>query len=106
MSYTLQFEHPNYPEDYEFGFPNLGVVKNGSTLEIDEDTERQFVASQGKSVEDAFADNSLVSLSGSSTIAADELNSLLPEPDVQEEPVSVLQDLTHDDENEGGGVDA
>jgi hypothetical protein len=81
MGYTLKFEHPQFPEGQEFGIPNLGLVENGSSIELDEEQERLFVLERGISVEDAFKDNSIVTLSGSSTIPADELSQLLPAPE-------------------------
>ena len=80
MSYSLKFEHPQFPEGKEFAINFLGMVKNGETLEIDEENERTFVANYGKSVEDAFSSNPLVTLTGSSTLGADEMKQLLPAP--------------------------
>lgn len=102
MSYTLKFDHPQFPYEQDFGIPNLGIVKNGGTLELDEDAERLFIAERGMSVEDAFKDNSMVTLTGSSSISADELVSLLPEvePDVDSSDLS----SNSGDSNTGGSV--
>lgn len=106
MSYQLKFEHPQLAEDTEVGFANLGTVVNGGTLEIDEDAERLFVIERGLSLEDAFKGNSVVTLTGSSSLSSSELQSLLPESEAtveeEEEPTSVLAELTH----EGGEDDA
>jgi len=80
MSYTITFEHPHFPHGHAFGINNLGVVLNGNTVEISEDTERQFVASQGKTVEDAFPAGGIATISGSSALSPDEVKSLLPQP--------------------------
>lgn len=103
MSYTLKFEHPQFPADTEIGIPNLGLVVNGSSIDIDEDAERLFVAERGLSLEDAFKDNGLVTLSGSSSISADELQTLLPAP---EETNDVVTDTDSDSgvNSTGGNV--
>jgi hypothetical protein len=87
VAYTVKFEHPHFPtgEDApEFGVTGLGRVVNGGSLEVDEDMERNFVTTSGKSVEDAFKNDSLVTLSGSSELSADDLKSLLPAPEPTE----------------------
>jgi flagellar capping protein FliD len=89
MGYSLKFEHPHFPDEHVFGLNDLGIVKNGGTLEVDEDQERQFVASQGKSIEDAFKSNPLVTLSGSSEISAEEMKQLVPQPAPTEVAVPV-----------------
>jgi flagellar capping protein FliD len=97
MSYTLKFEHPHFPDEQEFGLNDLGVVKNGGSLEVDEDQERQFIASQGKSIEDAFSNNPLVTLSGSSAISSEEAEQLST---VNSRPELVVEEVTPP-ENEG-----
>src|SRR4051812_31237605 len=90
MGYTLKFEHPHFPDDYEFAINGLGVIKNGSTLEIDEEHERLFIAERGLSLEDAFSSREgIATLTGNSTISADELQSLLPPPPAEEENANV-----------------
>ncbi len=79
MSYTLKLEHPHFPADQEFSLNGLGLVTNGGSLEVDEDQEREFVAMNGRSMEDAFGNTSGITLSGGSSLSAEELKSLLPE---------------------------
>ncbi len=87
MSYTLKFEHPHFDPDAEFAIANFGVVKNGGSLELDEEAERVFVMERGLSVEDAFKGDTTMQLSGSSSLSPDELKSLLPPPEEEETPV-------------------
>jgi hypothetical protein len=77
VSYTLTYEHPQFPQDYEFGINNLGLVKNGGSIEIDEDVERMFMASQGRTIEAALATDPFVTLSGSSALSQEERDSLV-----------------------------
>lgn len=84
MGYTLKFKHPHFDEEKEFAVTDLGLVKNGGSIEIDEDMERLFVANNEISIEDAFKNNSMITLSGSSTLSGDELKQLLPEPKLED----------------------
>lgn len=77
MGYTLKVEHPHFPEGMIFNVGGLDRVPNGSTLDVDDEQERLFVMTQGKSIEDAFANDAIISVSGSSALDRDELNSLL-----------------------------
>lgn len=89
MAYTLKYEHPHFPEGTVFNVGGLDRVPNGSTLEIDDDMERNFIAARGMSVEDGFANDPAVELSGSSALDPDELKALLeayaPVPPLEEE---------------------
>jgi hypothetical protein len=76
VSYTLTFEHPDFPDEVEFGIQDLGRVQNHGTLEVDEDAERRFVSTRRVSLEDAFGDSPMISLSGSSTLTDDEISEL------------------------------
>ncbi len=83
MPYTVKFEHPHFPEDYEFAVSGLGLIPNGCTLEVDADMEHLFVASRGMTIEDAFKDSPEVTLSGSTALSSDVIAQLVPPP-VQE----------------------
>lgn len=101
MGYSLKFEHPHFPEGKEFALNFLGSVENGGSLEITEDAERTFVANNGISIEDAFKSNSLVTISGSSSLDKEEQNQLIaqanPEPVEQAAPqASNAADSTDD----------
>lgn len=76
MSYTLTFEHPDFPDEVEFGIQDLGRVQNHGTLEVDEDAERRYVSTRRISLADAFGDSPMISLSGSSTLTDDEISKL------------------------------
>lgn len=90
MSLTLKVEHPDFPDGWEFGVNDLGRVKNHGTLEIDEDMERSFVSARGMPLVDAFKDNATLSLSGNSSLSADDLKELIPEQpaEVEEQPTT------------------
>ena len=71
MGYTIKFEHPQFPDGYEFGINDLGMVKNNETLEITEDMESQFVNSRGMPLKDALEHIFGVTLEGSSALPDD-----------------------------------
>lgn len=77
MSYTLTFKHPDFPDDYEFGIAGLGRIKNGGTLEVDEENERRYIAEHGMTLEDAFRNSTGFEITGGSTLERDDLNKLL-----------------------------
>lgn len=106
MTLSLKFEHPHFPEGQEFAVNFLGSVKNGETLELDEDAERMFVAVRGITVEDAFKDDALVSVSGSSALSQDETSQLIeavnPAPPVTENEGE--DTVSYEEFVEGGGT--
>jgi hypothetical protein len=61
---TLKLDHPDFPDDMEFGISSLGRVKNHGTLEVDDDAVARFEASSGMSIADAFKGNAVVTISG------------------------------------------
>lgn len=79
MAYSLKFEHPHFPEDKEFSIDFIGMVKNGESIEVSEDQERLFIASNGRTIEDAFKGNASIEVSGSSSLSSDEVKGLLPD---------------------------
>jgi hypothetical protein len=96
VSYTLTFEHPDFPDETEFGIQDLGRVLNHGTLEVDEDAERRFVSARRISLEDAFGDNPMISLSGSSTLTDDEISDLTAptEAELAEQEAAAEQPMT------------
>lgn len=92
VSYKLKYEHPHFPPGTLFSVGGLGRVKNGESLEIDDDMERNFIAARGMAVETAFANDHAVELTGNSALDADELAALLeayaPVPVLEEVPAS------------------
>lgn len=46
----------------------MGLVNNGSSVEMDEDAEHAFVSKTGQSVEDYFKGSEVVKVSGSSEL--------------------------------------
>jgi len=89
MAYTVQYEHPHFAtgEDApEFGIAGLGSIPNGGTIEVDEDMERNFLMTQGKTLEDALDNDAMITLSGSSALDPSETEDILSQV-VVEEPV-------------------
>lgn len=86
MSYTVTVNHPHFAEGYPFSVEGLDKVPNGGSIEVDEEMERMFVIAHGHSFEDAFNNNAVVSISGSSALDRSELDSLVetygPQPEV------------------------
>lgn len=94
MGHTVTVQHPHFPEGTVFNVGGLDRVPNGSSIEIDEETERLFVMSHGRTIEDSFKNDAVVSVSGKSAIDSDELSQLVelygPQPEevvIQDEPV-------------------
>lgn len=94
MGYTVSVKHPHFPEGTEFNVGNLGRVPNGGSLEVDEEGERLFLMSNGRSLTDSFEGDAIVSVSGSSALSQEEVDSIMrffagsevgPEIEVQEQ---------------------
>ena len=77
MAHELKFNHPHFPEGTIFAISGLPEVANGQSIGIDEDAERFFVGNTGLSIEDAFADDPTVSVTGSSELSADDTKQLI-----------------------------
>lgn len=107
MSYTLSAEHPDFPDDTEFGVLTLGRVKNHGTLEVDEETERLFVTENGMTLAEAFKNNAVFTLSGNSYLTDKEVAELIPEPTEGEQPQQVQgqvqTEIISDEEQQLGG---
>lgn len=65
---TLTHEHPDFPDDYEFYYNGIGVVKNGETLDISEEQERAFISFYGKTISEAFYGSDVATLGGTAAI--------------------------------------
>lgn len=65
MTITLKMDHPDFPDETEFGVSTLGRVKNHGTLELDDDVVAALEVEQGMTLADMFKDNPLVTVSGS-----------------------------------------
>lgn len=112
MAYTVKVEHPHFPEGTVFNVGGLDRVPNGGTLEVDDEMERLFIMQQGQTVEDAFANDHAISVSGSSALDDDERKSLVEAygPTVEESEPTVdesnnqeqLSWLTNKGEDAGG----
>ena len=71
MTYKLEVNHPDYPKGFAFDLDGI-LVENGKSVEVDEDTERRFLAHNGKSLKDLYGQGEIVKLSGSSSLSSKE----------------------------------
>ena len=92
MGYTVKVNHPHFPEGTVFNVGGLDRVPNGDSLEVDDEMERLFIMQQGQTLEDAFADDHMVEVSGSSALDNDERNSLLEAYGPQPEPEELINE--------------
>lgn len=76
MALKLSYDNPSFPKDYEFGVPDVGIIKNGSSVTLDEETERLFVASRGTSVKDALKEDKSFKVEGTSELSTSEAKEL------------------------------
>lgn len=110
MAYTLRYKHPHFPDGVVFNVGGLDRVPNGSTLEIDDDMERNFIAARGRTIEDGFKDDPSVELSGSSNLDRAETEALLeayaPVPVLEEEAPAIPAWQASSDTDEGVNEDA
>ena len=61
---TLQFDHPDFPDETEFGIGTIGRVKNHGTLEVDDDAAAKFEATNGMSLQEYFSENPMYTIDG------------------------------------------
>jgi|SRR6516165_5269081 hypothetical protein len=85
MGYTLKVEHPHFSPETVFAISSLGAAKNGETVEVSEESERLFMTERGIPVEDAYKDDPLVTVSGSSALDQEEIDALTTVVPVEEE---------------------
>lgn len=77
MGYTVKVQHPHFPEGTVFNVGGLDRIPNGSSVDVDDEAERLFIMTQGQTIEDAFANDAVVDVSGSSALDPGEVNSLI-----------------------------
>lgn len=61
---TLQFDHPDFPDETEFGIGTIGRVKNHGTLEVDDDAAAEFETANGMSLQEYFSENPMYTIDG------------------------------------------
>lgn len=64
MPITLQFDHPDFPDETEFGVGTIGRVKNHGTLEVDDDAAAEFEATNGMSIQEFYGTNPMYTVNG------------------------------------------
>jgi hypothetical protein len=68
MALTVSINHPQFPDDTEFGVAGAFVVPNGGSVELTEEQESAFAVNQQKLVSDALGSNEMFDVSGSGAI--------------------------------------
>lgn len=89
MALSVKVDHPDLPPGTEITISGLGSFKNGEAREVTPAQQQAFASERGMLVEDAFADNDILSAEGSSEVEVPEPTTVVvsePEP-VQHEPV-------------------
>jgi hypothetical protein len=72
MAYTIEYNHPDFDKGEEFDVTGVGLIKNGGTVKLDEEAERSFVATTGRSVKDYFKGNANFKLTGTTELKSNE----------------------------------
>lgn len=67
MAYTLEVNHPDFPDDYEFDCDGI-LVKNKSSRKLTADDELAFIARVGRSVKDIYGHGEIAKLTGSTEL--------------------------------------
>jgi|tagenome__1003787_1003787.scaffolds.fasta_scaffold18092930_1 hypothetical protein len=94
MAYKITFSHPGYDKDYPLDIRGLGLVKNGSSVTLDEDAESNFVQLTGMTVKDKLGNDEHFTVEGNTTLKKPEVDKLLSVPEVAEatpEPVEEVK---------------
>lgn len=68
MSIKVTVTHPTQADDAEFEVPGAGLVKNGSSVTLDEEQEAHFFAITGMKVKDYYKGNEMVKVEGTSEV--------------------------------------
>lgn len=92
MSYTVSVNHPHFPEGTEFSVGNLGVVPNGSSKEIDEDDERLFLSARGLPLNEAYAGDAAIKVTGSGHLSKAEVDEVKAMFAAEEEAVAATEE--------------
>lgn len=69
MAYTVKYTHEAFPDDREFDIRGLGLLKNGESVTVDEELERNFILVNRRTIEDAFGDDDHFEVSGTSEVS-------------------------------------
>lgn len=75
MSLKISYNNPAYPKGEELDLTGVGIIKNGSTVTLDEDAELAFVSRTGQSVKDYFKGSEVVKIEGQSEVKTSEVTS-------------------------------
>lgn len=74
MTLKLTWTHPDMPKGEEGEIRGVGLVKNGSSVTLNEEQERNAIAVLGMSVKDFFKDSEQVKVEGTSEVKVSEVD--------------------------------
>jgi len=78
MALTVKYDNPQLAPGEIVGAGGIALT-NGESVDVDEEAETLFVETNGKSVEDFFANDPHVTVSGSGTVPTPEPESVAEE---------------------------
>jgi hypothetical protein len=67
MAYTLEVDHPDFPDDYEFDCDGI-LVKNKSSRKLTEEDELAFISRVGRTVKDIYGHGTYAKLTGATEL--------------------------------------
>jgi hypothetical protein len=89
MPFTVEVNNSAFPEGTEFTISGLGVIPNGSSVEVDENMEREYIAQVGRPMAEGEEGN--VKITGSSSLSEEEVASMLPPQEEEAPPPAIGQ---------------
>jgi hypothetical protein len=78
MGYKIKFTHPDFDKDVEFDLTGVGLIKNGGTVSLNADEERDFIGRVGQRPSEYFKGNDMVEITGASELKKEEVDAILP----------------------------
>lgn len=85
MGYKIKYTHPDFDKDQEFDLTGVGLIKNGGTVTLDADQERDFISRVGQRPSDYFKGSEMVEVTGASELKKEDVDALAPP---EEEPAA------------------
>jgi hypothetical protein len=73
MAYTLEVNHPDFPDDYEFDCDGI-LVKNKSSRKLTEEDELAFISrhAEGRTVKDIYGHGTYAKVTGTTELSGAE----------------------------------
>jgi hypothetical protein len=96
MTLTIKYSHPHFPDGTLVGVHPFGELENnGAAVDISEETEQRFIDENGVGIEEAFANDSNITVAGTATVKA-------PEPAATTTTTTTEKSATAPPKKEGG----